>query len=301
MARDILDKKPEPLSLQAELHATPPVFFNPAVIDRQSLSNGVATGNIRVHAEGRLAQSYGALELIQGARDLGRIPEGATFAVVRAHVQDKQGMTEFPAAHRLPGEIVMKMDGQPDKRLSELYEAPEHARWIDRNISAPTDVMHRLANVADRWMESGGMIQTLDKAVNAVAKGELSAKEAFHGIVEPGYEKAIHNAAEKLDRNLAMLERKPVAIAVAKAYGSDLKPDGPLQLKSQDITAKTAVREMMNEVIKGYAQHTRLPAAQQSDMLHKTRHLAIKERVQQDIQTGQSMLRTESLSQGIRR
>jgi hypothetical protein len=52
MARDILDKKPEPLSLQAELHATPPVFFNPAAIDRQTLSNGVATSNIRPERKG---------------------------------------------------------------------------------------------------------------------------------------------------------------------------------------------------------------------------------------------------------
>ena len=268
---------------QAELHGTPAVLFDPSRMNKDKLSNGVPMGDIAAHAQGRLAQSYGALELIEGARNLGRIPEGASFSVVKARVQDKQGVPEFPAAHRMVGDLVLKQDGQPDKRLAELYHKPENARWIERNINAPTDIMHRLANVADRWMESGGMIQTLDRAANAVARGEMTAKEAFNNIVEPGYAKAVDTAIEKLDRNMAMLERKPLAQAVGRAIGNDLKAKGALQLQSKDLTTKTAVREMMVEVMRGYQEHSRLSAAQASDMLHKTRHMAIDKRIHQSL------------------
>ncbi len=160
-------------------------------------------GNIGAHAIGRLSQSYMALKLVEAARNLGLLPENGTIVATRAMVQDKHGAREFPAAHRMPADLVVETPDGSRRRLTESFDVGLNQAAIDRDIFGRTDRLSRLSNVVDSWLEAAGMRTTLARAANAVASG-MSADAAMSDVVEPGYAAAVAGDSSATWRSLSV-------------------------------------------------------------------------------------------------
>lgn len=215
-------------------------------------------GNVEAYAVGRLAQSYMALSLVEAARDLGLLAEDGKIVATRA-TQDKQGDSEFPAAHRIPADLAVEMADGSRRRLTEYFAVELNRVAIDREVFSPTDRMARLANVADSWAETAGMPKTLVRAANAVAGGSMSADQAMSEIVEPGYAAAIAQAQRRLERNVALAERAISATAVVDVNGEPFRGVGDdLRLRTVDIENRARAKLIMEAVLTEAALHDRL-------------------------------------------
>lgn len=217
-------------------------------------------GNIESHASGRLTQSYMALKLVEAARDLGLLPDGATIVSTRAMVQDKHGTREFPAAHRLPADLAVEIPNGSRRRLTETFDVALNQTAIDRDIFGRTDRLSRLANVVDSWLEAAGMPRTLARAANAVASG-MSAHAAMSDIVEPGYATAIAQARRRLERNMAIAERSVMATMIVDEKGEPIRAlRDDLRLRTADLENRARAKTMMEAVLAETARHGRLDA-----------------------------------------
>lgn len=218
-------------------------------------------GNVEAHAVGRLSHSYMALKLVEAARDLGLLPDGATIVSTRAMVQDKRGSQEFPAAHRLPADLSVETPDGSRRRLTEYFEVQLNRVAVDRDVFARTDRLSRIANVVDSWLEAAGMRETLGRAANAVASARVSADMAMSDIVEPGYFAAIAQTRDRLERNIAIAERVAIARTIVGESGEPLRAvQGELRLRKADLENRARAKSMMEAILTEAARHDRLDA-----------------------------------------
>jgi len=216
-------------------------------------------GNIEAHAVGRLSQSYMALKLVETARDLGLLPDDGMIVATRASVQDKQASREFPAAHRLPGDLAVERADGSRRRLTEHFGVELNRVAIDREVFGPTDRVSRLANVADSWLEAAGMRRALARAADAVAEGLVTANEAMTYILEPGYTAAVAVARRKLERNITLAERASIATTVVDVSGEPFRArPHDLRLGTKDIASRSRALAMMEAVFDETVRHARL-------------------------------------------
>lgn len=203
-------------------------------------------GNLTRHTLKRLGQSYTALTVIEAARRADRISAVTTVRPTRAMVQDKRTSQEFPAAHTLPCDLEFATPSGA-RRLPEFFTTALNRGWIERNVFAPTDRVHRLANLADRWIEDAGAKRALAEAAAQVIEGR-SAAAAFHEVVEPGYVRAIDQALGKVERNLTYFERQAIFRSrIVQHDGTPARPapapdDLLLKAHHLDARASTATR-----------------------------------------------------------
>ncbi len=243
--RQIIDHNPDVLKLYDELYRN-------AVRD----SSMRPIGNLEVHAKGRLEQSYAALKLVEFARDNGALPEGATIVATGAKVQDKQSSREFPAAHRIPADLSVKAVDGSQIRLTEHFGVELNRVAIERDVFAPTDRVSRIANVADSWLEQGGMKKSLVLAANSVAHGLMSADEAMTRIVEPGYAASLTKALQKTDRNFSYAERLAIDRAVIDEQGIPLRTVAQdLKLRTSDLDTRAQAKAMMEQTFNVYGKY----------------------------------------------
>jgi len=249
--RSIMDSRPDTLALFEELYE-----------DVSRTAANVPIGSLHRHAEGRLQQSYAVLALIEQARDSKIIPDGGEFVATGARVQDKSTSRDYPAAHRLPCDLAIKNGGET-VRLTDYFAEGLDRTWIDRNVFAPTDRMHRLANVADKWCEDAGMKKTLVDAANAVSNRRMTANQAMEEIVQPGYAAAVEKAREKVERNFSFLERQALANRIVDMNGKPFqKVPEPMMLKVKEMSARAAAKDVVERTLKAYGEVTELSPSQ---------------------------------------
>lgn len=266
--RQILDHNPDPLKLYDELYRN-------AVRDASLRP----IGNLEAHAQGRLAQSYAALKLIEAARDNGALPEGATIVATGARVQDKQGAREFPAAHRIPADLAVRAVDGSQHRLTEHFGVDLNRVTIERAVFAPTDRVSRIANVADSWLEQGGMKNTLVMAANMVASGKMNANEAMTRIVEPGYQGSVTRAADKIDRNFSYVERTAINRAIVDERGRPLRASAyDLKLRTADLETRAQAKAMMELTFDVYGNYIVLDAGERRNVDQLVEGIARNER-----------------------
>ncbi|MDH1270284.1 hypothetical protein N5C81_21960 [Rhizobium pusense] len=244
--REIMDSKPDPLPLFTELYD-----------DVVRTADGVPVGALHRHAEGRLQQTYAVLALIEQGREIGLLPKDGEFVATGARVQDKRTSRMYPAAHRLPADLSIKYDGQL-VRLTDFFEEGLDRTWIDKNIFASTDRIHRLANVADQWCEDAGMKTTLVKAANAVLDGKMSARQAMDDIVQPGYAAAVATAREKVERNFSWIERQALSQRIVTIQGQPFRLPEPTALKVKDLPERAAAKDVMERTLAAYSEVSEL-------------------------------------------
>ncbi len=266
--RSIFQNRPDALGLFVEL-------YDNALRDAERRP----IGNIEAHAVGRLTQSYMALKLVEAARDLGLLPDSATIVSTRAMVQDKRGTREFPAAHRLPGDLAVELPDGSRRRLTESFDLALNQTAIDRDIFGRTDRLSRLANVVDSWLEAAGMRATLARAANAVASGNISADAAMSEVVEPGYATAIARVRERLERNIAIAERTAIATVIVDGKGEPVRAlRDDLRLRTADLENRARAKTMMESILTETARHDRLDAEGRHDAGELVRGIAANER-----------------------
>lgn len=222
-------------------------------------AQNVPIGALHRHAEERLRQSYAVLVLVEQARDAGIVAGGSRFVPTGARVQDKTTSKEYPAAHRLPADVSIRGKDGKMTRLSDFFDLPVDRLWVDKHVFAPTDRVHRLANVADRWCEEAGMVSTLASAATAIARREMTAEEAMTRIVQPGYRDAIHKSLDKIERNFSYLERQELARRVVDVNGQpyDRLPM-PLVLHVQGLAERATAKDLMERTLRAYSAVTDL-------------------------------------------
>lgn len=212
-------------------------------------------GALERHAEGRLQQTYAALVLIENAKAAGIIPENSKFVATGAKVQDKRASKDYPAAHRLPADLSIQAADGSLRRLTEHLEIDLDRIWVDQNIFAPTDRIHRLANVADQWVEDGGMKTAFVNAANAVSSGRMTAEEALEDIVQPGYASAHARALEKVERNFMLIERQALSQRIVDQHGHPYRtvPE-PTVLKIKGLDERAAAKDVIERTLKAYSR-----------------------------------------------
>ncbi|RSC21578.1 hypothetical protein EGT36_29505 [Agrobacterium sp. FDAARGOS_525] len=197
------------------------------------------------------------MALIEQGREIGLLPKDGEFVATGARVQDKRTSRMYPAAHRLPADLSIKYDGQL-VRLTDFFEEGLDRTWIDKNIFAPTDRIHRLANVADQWCEDAGMKTTLVKAANAVLDGKMSARQAMDDIVQPGYAAAVATAREKVERNFSWIERQALSQRIVTIQGQPFRLPEPTALKVKDLPERAAAKDVMERTLAAYSEVSEL-------------------------------------------
>lgn len=250
LQREIMDNNPDPLPLFTELYE-----------DVVRTADSVPIGALHRHAEGRLQQSYAVLALIEQGREIGLLPKEGEFVATGARVQDKRTSRMYPAAHRLPCDLSIKYDGQ-SVRLTDFFEEGLDKTWIDKNIFAPTDRIHRLANVADQWCEDGGMKTALVKAANAVLDGKMTARRAMDDIVQPGYAAAIATAREKVERNFSIIERQALSQRIVTIQGQPFRLPEPTALNVKGMSERAAAKDVMERTLAAYSHVSELSPGQ---------------------------------------
>lgn len=212
-------------------------------------------GALERHAEGRLQQTYAALVLIENAKAAGIIPENSKFVATGAKVQDKRASKEYPAAHRLPADLSIQAADGSLRRLTDHLDVDLGRIWVDQNIFAPTDRIHRLANVADQWVEDGGMKTAFVNAANAVSSGKMTAEEALEDIVQPGYAAAHARALEKVERNFTLIERQALSQRIVDQHGQPYrKVPEPTVLRIKGLEERAAAKDVMERTLKAYSR-----------------------------------------------
>lgn len=235
-------------------------------------------GNIEAHAVGRLSQSYMALKLVEAARNLGLLPENGTIVSTRAMVQDKHGTRQFPAAHRLPADLAVEMPNRTRRRLTDSFYVALNRTAIDRDIFGRTDRLSRLANVVDSWLEAAGMRTTLARAANAVASG-MSAEAAMSDVVEPGYATAVSQARDRLERNMAIAERRAIVTMIVDEKGEPVRAlRDELRLRTANLEIRARAKTMMEAILTETARHIRLDAGGRREAGALVRGVADNER-----------------------
>lgn len=242
--RVIHNSKPDPVEMFQELYD-----------DVVRTANNFPIGSLERHAEGRLQQTYAALVLIENAKAANIIPENAKFVATGAKVQDKRASKEYPAAHRLPADLSIQADDGSLRRLTDYLDVDLDRIWVDQNIFAPTDRIHRLANVADQWVEDGGMKTAFVDAANAVSSGKMTAEEALEDIVQPGYAAAHAKALEKVERNFTLIERQTLSERIVDQHGQAYrKVPEPTVLKIKGLDERAAAKDVMERTLKAYSR-----------------------------------------------
>lgn len=246
--RFIHDARPDPKKLLAELYEN----------THRDASNR-PLGNVTGHAQERLAASYAALKLVEVARDQGLLPENPTLVATRAMVQDKRTSQEFPAAHRMPGDLAIKHDDGTLTRLTDAFQVDLNKVAIDREIFGTTDRVNRLANVADSWAENAGMKDALAKAATEVARG-ASPQSAMKDIIEPGYSQAVQAAYSKVEMNFTVAEQQMVGGAILDSR--TMQPIrgivDDLKLSSMDAEARAHAKELIRLTLHTYSKESTL-------------------------------------------
>lgn len=250
--------------LDGKLDALPE--FEELYQDATRTSQHVTIGALHSHALARLRQSYGVLLLVEDARDAGIIPNGATFVPTGAKVQDKTTTKEYPAAHRLPCDLSTRSQDGTLRRLSDFFTLPVNRLWVDKNLFAPTDKVHRLANVADRWCEDVGMIATMAKAATAVAQRKMTADEAMSEIIEPGYAEAVQKSLSKVERNFDFIERQELRRRIVDANGNPYErlPE-PLVLHVKGLAERAVAKDLVEQTLHAYTAVSQLPRHDRMD------------------------------------
>lgn len=250
--RVMLDKKPDPLELFRELYE-----------DVTRTGADVPIGSLHKHAEGRLQQSFAALLLIEQAKQAGLIPDHANFVATGAKVQDKSTSRTYPAAHRLPADLSIEASDGTRRRLTDFFEEGLDRTWIDKHIFAPTDRIHRLANVADQWAEDGGMKKALVEAANEISHGKMSANTAMEKIIQPGYAAAIEKAREKIERNFSFMERQALSRRIVDRGGEPYqKVPEPEALRVKGLAERAAAKDVIERTLKAYGDVKELSPSQ---------------------------------------
>ncbi|GAA5666096.1 hypothetical protein Brsp07_04605 [Brucella sp. NBRC 14130] len=240
--REIFQSDPDPQALFDELYS-----------DVTRTADSIPLGALERHAEARLQQSYAVLALIEQARAYGILPEAANFEATGAQVQDKRAQRDFPAAHRLPCDMKLVEPNGRENRLSDFFEIGLHRAWIEGNIFAPTDRVHRMVNVADQWCEDAGMKRSLVDASNAVLHGRMTANEAMEKVIKPGYQEAIAKATAKVERNFSFMERQALAFRIVDRDGQPYKSVDPkLTLKVKGLESRAAAKDAIERTLKAY-------------------------------------------------
>jgi hypothetical protein len=236
-------------------------------------------GNIEAHAVGGLSQSYIALKLVEAVRDLGFLPDNGTIVATQAMVQDKRGVREFPAAHRLPADLAVETPDGKRQRLTDHLDVQLNRIAVDRDVVSRTDRLSRMANVVDSWLEAAGMRKTLARAANAVAYGRMSASAAISDILEPGYAAAVAHTRQRLERNMALAERTAIATAIVDQRGEPFRamPDD-LRLRTGDLENRARAKAMMEEILTETARHGGLDAKHRRAAEEFARGIADSER-----------------------
>jgi hypothetical protein len=160
----------------------------------------------------------------------------------------------------LPCDISTLSDDGEFRRLSDYFDLPIDRLWVDWHVFAPTDRVHRLANVADRWCEEAGMVASLADAATAVAAGQCTAEQAMTRIVGPGYEEAIRVSLEKVERNFSYIERQELRRRVVDVNGRpyDRLPE-PLVLHVKGLAERAVAKDLMERTLRAYSAVTKLP------------------------------------------
>ena len=240
--REIFQSDPDPRALFDELYS-----------DVTRTADSIPLGALERHAEARLQQSYAVLVLIEQARAYGLLPEAANFEATGAQVQDKRAQRDFPAAHRLPCDMKLVEPNGRENRLSDFFEIGLNRAWIEGNIFAPTDRVHRMVNVADQWCEDAGMKRSLVDASNAVLHGRMTAHEAMAKVIKPGYQEAIAKATAKVERNFSFMERQALATRIVDRDGQPYRSVDPkLTLKVKGLESRAAAKDAIERTLKAY-------------------------------------------------
>lgn len=236
-------------------HALFAEFYDNAVRDAERRP----IDNVASHAMGRLTQTYTALRLVEAARDLGLLPDDGTIVATRAIGQGKRATREFPAAHRLPVDLVVERRDGTRRRLTEYFGDAFNREAIDRDVFSPTDRMSRLANVVDSWLGTAGMRKAFARAIESVDEGHATVNEAMTWIVEPGYAAAVEQTRQRLDRNMALAERAAFATTIVDAQGEPIRVTrNDHRLHAANLDNRARASAMMGAVLDETARHGRL-------------------------------------------
>ncbi|TCQ73818.1 zeta toxin [Ochrobactrum sp. BH3] len=211
------------------------------------------------HASGRLAKSYAALRLIEIARDNDAIPTDARIVSTGVRAESRKTNREFPQAWRIPTDLAVVGGDGLNVRLSEHFATEKSRAEIEGSIFAATDCISRLANLADRWLEQGGIAKSLILAANMVARDKMSADEAMTRIVEPGYQGSIIRGMSNIERNLSYAERTAINRSFVDEQGRRLHGLAQdFKLRLSEIEIRQQVLAMLEQAYIVYGKHVHL-------------------------------------------
>lgn len=215
---------------------------------------GEPLGDVTGHAVRRFTLSYMVLCLCRLLRDLGRIDAQTQFTPAGARHQDKKASGYTQAAHVLPCDIRVEQPGGGSGGLYDLLQNGFNRTWVQRNVFAETDRVHRLTNLADRYCESGGMIAGLVDGCRSLAADDAPLDFVFWHRLTPAYQEAARRAEDEIGASLSEFDRaEGRAAALRDHLGRPLlSRPSDVRIGSPDAQARAANRAAVLQVLRLY-------------------------------------------------
>lgn len=225
-------------------------------------SNQTLSG-LKAHALGRLERAYAALRFVELIVDRGALP--AKVKVISRSTKEisKHLNCEYPVGyHLLKGLYLSFVDGS-HICLTIFFNVDISRIAIEPNIFSSTEVPCRIVSVIDRWLELGGMKQSLGLAANMVAMRKMTADEAMTKIVEPGYQGSLIRAANKIERNFSYAERTIISKVIADNRMKSLNMmTKELRLRTCALSSRLHLQTLFEQVFSTYKKYVYLGSSQ---------------------------------------
>ncbi len=242
-------------------------------------ATGLPLGDVLGHSLNRLVICYGVLEAADLAADYAQIgggdgiPPNFDFFPVKAAPQDRQGSTEYPAAHLAPCslEVGDPKSGKARPKLYDVY-ADGINRGFVRDLFRRTELVHVLTNRADSRCEGmargDGMAHVLaDSCETLVRDPQLSARDVFFDKLVPEFQAVAQR--QLIEFNETLLARFPDAlspqVSIVDQYGRPIGSHwNPLRtdarIHSSSPAAWKANRQAVSQILSTYATTRATPS-----------------------------------------
>ena len=258
MARDIVDKTPDPVSQFQDL------ISGFATRD----AGGLPLGDVFGHALNRLSVCYGILESAKLAASFAQvvpahdgIPPNFEFAIAGAVPQDKPGTREYPAAHLAPCTLKIgdpAASGAP-ANLFDVF-ADGVTRAFVFNLFGKTERVHKLANYSDgiceRNKSQNDWVHVLAACSTEVVRNRhATPREVFFDALIPRFQVVAGQQLVNMESTLGQVPPPAESLIVdqtGQPYGRAERPTD-VRIHSPSPAAWRANREAVVQILAAYS------------------------------------------------